>query len=54
MALMMLLSLEHMRTIEHPISERVQRDIPVQNLPMQRDNWFHRNRMQTLLLGAGG
>ena len=54
MALMMALSLERMQTIEHPISERVRRDIPVQSLPMQRDSWFHRNRMRTLLLDVGG
>ena len=50
----MLQSLEHMRTTEHPISERVLRGIPVQNLPTQRDNLYHRNRKQKLLLVAGG
>ena len=46
--------LGRMRTNGHPTSERVQRGIPVQNLPMQRDNWFRRNRMQRHLLDADG
>ena len=49
-----ILILGRMRTNGRPTSERVQRGIPVQNLPTQRDNWFHRNRMQRHLLDADG